>query len=221
VSQLLYSGCKVVETHLTRLQRIIQSLQTTIYAGDLSRYDLQLLPVISGNAIHFLIDQTGKLLQVLFGQDVFLYLVYYQPFKFAAVEKSESFHKGENQLGYGLVGYFRGRPVFNLHYQGEPYIILIDLNKFCTWRQYKPLQILDREEYISQELTFLLKMFTKESAKESIQSNPKLLLDKDGNQRSEDDVISELQLQVHFRLLEQYEIAIKDNDSGYKVRARW
>lgn len=140
---------------------------------------------------------------------------------FASIEKSESFHKGENQPAYGLVGYFRDRPVFSLHYQGKPYIILIDLNKFCTWRQYKPQQIFDGEEYLTKELTFLIKMFTEQSAKEAIQRNPKLLLDKDENQRTEEEVVSELQLQVHFRLLEQYEIEIRDKDSGYKIQAQW
>jgi len=140
---------------------------------------------------------------------------------FAVLEKSELFHGVENQPGHGLVGYFRDGPVFNLHYQGEPYIILVDLNKFCTWRQYKPRQIFAEEEYLTKELTFLLKMFTEESAKDAIQQNPKLLLDKNGNQRTENEVISELQLQVHFRLLEQYEIEIKDRDSGYRIQAQW
>lgn len=139
---------------------------------------------------------------------------------FVAIEKFELFRRVEIQPGHGLVGYFRDRPVFNLHYQGEPYIILVDLNKFCTWRQYKPRQIFDEEEYLGQELTFLLKMFTEESAKDAIQRNPKLILDKDGNQTTEEEVISELQLQVHFRLLEQYEIDIKNKDSGYKIQAQ-
>jgi hypothetical protein len=97
----------------------------------------------------------------------------------------------------------------------------VDLSKFCTWRQYKPRQIFNEEEYLTKELTFLLKVFTEESAKGAIQTDPKLLLHKDGTQRTEEEVISELQLQVHFRLLEQYEIEVRDKDSGYKIQANW
>lgn len=136
---------------------------------------------------------------------------------FAVVEKSESFHKKENQSGQGLVGYFRNRPLFHLHYRGEPFIIIIDLKKFGLWRQFKPLQLFGEEEYISDELTFCVRPFTEKSAKNAVQQNPKLLLDKDGNERPEAQVISELQLQIHFRLLEQYELEIRDKASGYKV----
>jgi hypothetical protein len=47
------------------------------------------------------------------------------------------------------------------------------------------------------------------------------MLDKQGNQRPEVEVISGLQLQVHFRLLEQFELEIRDKDSGYKLPTQW
>ncbi|MFC2016081.1 hypothetical protein ACFLUF_00005, partial [Chloroflexota bacterium] len=140
---------------------------------------------------------------------------------FASVEKSELFKRGKNQSGHGLVGYYRNRPIFNLHYQGEPCILIVDLKKFCTWRQFKPLQLLAGEEYISDEMTFFVKPFTEDSAKEAVKKNQKLLLDKDGNQRPEAEVISELQLQVHFRLLEQYKFEIKDKASGYNISTQY
>ena len=133
------------------------------------------------------------------------------------IEESEYFNRRENQAGHGLVGHFRNRPVFNLNYQGDPYIIIVDLKKYCTWRQFKPYQQIPGEEYISKELSFLVKPITEEYAKELIQKNKTLLLDKDGNQRPEAEVISELQLQVHFRLNEQFELEIKDKASGYKI----
>ena len=70
-------------------------------------------------------------------------------------------------------------------------------------------------------MTFLINAFTEESAREEIKQNSKLLLDKEGNQRPEVEVISELQLNVRFRLLEQYEIEIKDVNSGYKISVTW
>lgn len=133
------------------------------------------------------------------------------------IEQSDLFDKEENHFGYGLIGQFRNKPVFDLHYRGEPYVIMIDLNKFCSWQQCKPKQIFEGEEYLADELTFLIRPFTEESAKIAIQQNPKLLLDEQQNQRPEDEVVSELQLRVHFRLLEQLEIKIKDKDSGYKL----
>ena len=93
---MLDSGRQAIETDPARFQRIVQSLQTAIYAGDFFRYNLQLLSVIPGKAIHFLIDQMGKLLQILFGQDMLLYLAYYQPFKFAAVEVAGSTGAGSS-----------------------------------------------------------------------------------------------------------------------------
>lgn len=135
---------------------------------------------------------------------------------FAVIEKSELFRREEGQSVQGLVGYFQARPVFNLHYRGNPLIIVIDLQKFCVWRQFRPLQMFDGEEYLGDELTFLVRRFTEESARDAIKQNSKLLLDKQGNQRDEGEVISELQLQVHFRLLEQFELEIRDKDSGYK-----
>lgn len=136
---------------------------------------------------------------------------------YAALEKSESFKEEENQSGHGLVGHFQKKPVYNLYHRGKPHIIVADLKKFCVWRQYKPLQVFDGEEYLSDELTFLVKQFTEESARDAIKKNNKWLLDKQGNPRSEAEVISELQLEVHFRLLEQFELEIKDKDSGYKL----
>ncbi len=136
---------------------------------------------------------------------------------FATIEKSELFKKAENQSGHGFVGYFLNRPVFNLHYQGDPCIIMVDLKKFCTWRQFKPIQLFPGEEYLTSEMTFFVKPFSEESAKTAVQQNQKLLLAKDGSQRPEAEVISELQLQVHFRLLEQYKFEIKDKASGYKI----
>jgi hypothetical protein len=138
-----------------------------------------------------------------------------------AIEKSESFIKEKSQSGYGLVGHFRKRPVYNLNYHGKPHILLIDLKKFCVWRQYKPQQMFDGEEYLGDDLTFLVRRFTEESARDAIKQNSKLLLDKQGNQRPEVEVISELQLQVHFRLLEQFELEIRDKDSGYKLLTQW
>jgi hypothetical protein len=136
---------------------------------------------------------------------------------YTALEKSESFKKERNQSGHGLVGYFRKKPVYNLYRRGKPHIIIIDLKKFCIWRQYKPLQVFDGEEYLGNELTFLVKQFTEESARDVIKKNSKLLLDKQGNPRPEAEVISELQLNVHFRLAEQFELEIRDKDSGYKL----
>ncbi len=95
------------------------------------------------------------------------------------------------------------------------------MKKFCTWRQFKPLQLLTGEEYISDEITFFVKPFTEESAKEALKKNQKLLQDKYGNQRPEAEVIAELQLQVQFRLLEQYKLEIKDKASGFKIPARY
>jgi len=136
---------------------------------------------------------------------------------FAAVEKSGSFHKRENHFGQGLVGHFRNRPLFHLQYRGAPFIIVIDLKRFGVWRQFRPLRLFKEEEYISEELTFCVKPFTEKTAKDAVQQNPKLLLDRNGNQRPETKVISQLQLQVHFRLLEQYELEVRDKDSGYKA----
>lgn len=136
---------------------------------------------------------------------------------FATIGESEDFKRGENQSGHGLVGYFRNRPVFNLRYQGDPYIIIVDLKKFCIWRQFKPYQQILGEEYISKELSFMVKPITEEYAKELVQKNKTLLLDKDGYLRPEAEVISELQLQVHFRLIEQFELEMKDKASGYKI----
>jgi len=91
--------------------------------------------------------------------------------------------------------------------------------RFCGLRNKGMILLFLDSGLRSSELTLLLKIFTEESAKDAIQRNQKLLLDKDGNQRTENEVISELQLQVHFRLLEQYEIEIKDKNSGYKIQA--
>ncbi len=136
------------------------------------------------------------------------------------IEKSELFKNEDNKPVKGFVGYFRNAPALNLSYRGEPYIIVIDLKKFCVWRQFKP-PLSDNDEYLNDELTFSLKPFTMQSAEEAIINNQRLLFDEDDKPKSKDDVISELQLKVHFKLFEQYEIKIKDKSSGYKIKTRW
>lgn len=141
-----------------------------------------------------------------------------------AIEKSGLLVHESNKTVKGFVGNFKYKstntPVFNLNYEGEPYLIVIDLKKFCVWRQFSPV-LLGGEELLNRELAFSLETFTDQSAKEAITNNPKLLLGKNNNKMAEADAIYKLQLKVHFQLYEQYEIRIDDKLSGYRIESKY
>jgi hypothetical protein len=123
---------------------------------------------------------------------------------------------GEGQLGEK---HFRRTPLYNLNYQyqGKPVIGVVDLTRFGKWRQYKPEQVLEGEQYISEGLSFCIRPYTRESAEELLRKRPELMRDREGRERSFEEAISEVQEQVHLRIVEQYEYRIIDESAGYSV----
>lgn len=135
-----------------------------------------------------------------------------------AIEGSEDFKKlvGVNNSPRSI-GNYRNRPVFSLHYRGSPVVLILDMQKIGIWRQYKPKRIFAEEELISDEISFYIKAYTRESALELIRKQPELRLNKEGIERPEGEVLIELQQRVHFRLVQQFEFEIISHNTGYKI----
>ena len=134
------------------------------------------------------------------------------------LESSKDFRRHDTEPGKPkALGLYRNKPAFSPHYRGSPIVVVADMKKLGTWLQYKPKQVFEEEQYISEEFSFSIKPFTRESALELIRKQPDIMKGKDGDIRQEEEVLIELQQRVHVRLVEQFEFEITDNKAGYKI----
>ena len=92
---------------------------------------------------------------------------------YASFENSELFKSAGGGSGYGFAGYFDKSPLFNVRYLGHPCILVVDLARCCLSRQFEPWQVLADEEYLADELTFCVRPFTDDYAKETLLRNRK------------------------------------------------
>lgn len=135
-----------------------------------------------------------------------------------AIERSKDFNKlvGVNNSPRSI-GSYNNKPVFSLHYRGRSIVIIVDMRKIGLWRQYKPKRIFAEEELISDEISFYIKAYTRESALKLIHKQPEFRINKEGIERPEEEVLSELQQRVHIRLVQQFEFEIISPNAGYKI----
>jgi hypothetical protein len=135
------------------------------------------------------------------------------------VENSHQFRVGVDARSKSFIGHFNDMPVFNLHYHGDPYVAVVDIKKYCVWRQFKPSKQ-EHGEYLTDEMAFSLQAFSVQTATDAVKMNKKLLQDKNGSPVPEETAILDLLLHVHFQLGEQFEICRKENykSAGYKIR---
>ncbi len=107
-----------------------------------------------------------------------------------------------------LRGYYKGKPVFNFHHDGDPNILVVDFSKFGVWEQYSPKQTLENERNISKEFTLYIRKITEDLAKEMIRDRPTLREDSSGGNRELKEVVRELQTKVQLRIVEQFDYHI-------------
>lgn len=123
-------------------------------------------------------------------------------------------HLGWDKKDFEPLGQYRGLPVFALHWSGHAAIAVVDLKRLGKWKQYRPRQTMEGEEYIRPELTLYLRALTIEDARRMVDEQPEKLLDETGQARDRDEVISELQQRVHLRLAEQLQFEVLNVQAG-------
>lgn len=135
-----------------------------------------------------------------------------------AIQASPSFEEKRGQLeNTELAGYFKRMPVYNMHYSGEPVVIIIDLKRFGIWEQYRPKHQFPDEEDISKEFAFHIKIVTLDIANDLIEKQKGFLVDKEGMERNREEVLRELQQRVQLRIIEQFEYKLLDKRASRKI----
>lgn len=123
---------------------------------------------------------------------------------------SPLFSPEEEPLGsiLDLVGLFSDARMFELSsdYE-EEFVLLLDLRRTSTWQQYRPKLTLPGEEYLTDELTFYLGSIDQERARQMVRDRPELV--PPSGEKTEEEVLLELQQQVHIRVWEQFDFEVR------------
>lgn len=116
-------------------------------------------------------------------------------------------------------GYYKNRPLFSLFHRQKSSIIVVDLKKLGTWRQYRPTKTYEEETFLTDELSFLAKSYSLESARKLLSEAPGFRTDKTtGAERTEEEALAYIQQHVHLRIIEQFKFDLLDSEAGYIVR---
>jgi hypothetical protein len=137
------------------------------------------------------------------------------------LERSDNFIYYQNTpVQPKALGTYRDRPVFQLRHRLKPTILIADLKSLGTWEQYRPHLSSEEEKYLTDIATIYVKPYTLETANELIEKQPNLRRGENGQERPTQEVITELQQRVHFRIVEHFKFQVMDTKAGYKLLIR-
>jgi hypothetical protein len=117
-----------------------------------------------------------------------------------------------------LQGKLPGITVCQLRFGDSPQIVIVDIQRIGRWRQFKPKPLTEAEVPLGEEFLFLLKPITQEEATEMTVKAPRLRIDSAGAEKPLEEVIRELQLHVHLRIVEQFEYKIIDPNAAIAIK---
>jgi hypothetical protein len=117
-------------------------------------------------------------------------------------------------------GRYRGAPVVALSVGDSPVVLIVDVASFCQWRQYRPVKSFDAERYLSDELLFMVKPYTLESAEEYMRSAPDYAKEIQEGPRSIEEIRREIMQRVHLRVVEQFELLVTRPSAGVRIPVR-